>query len=66
MEYNKVTYYFHKSNYSYILLVKTNNGIRIYYAMQKQPSCKKEARPSKVESYLKDECMVWLTTRNDT
>jgi len=25
--------------------------------MQKQPSCKKEARPSKVESYLKDEQM---------
>jgi len=33
--------------------------------MQKQPSCKKEAQPSKVESYLKDECMVWLTTRGD-
>jgi len=33
--------------------------------MQKQPSCKKEVRPSKVESYLKDECMVWLTTRGD-
>jgi len=33
--------------------------------MQKQPSCKKEARPSKVESYLKDECMVWLTTTGD-
>jgi len=26
-------------------------------------SCKKEVRPSKVESYLKDECMKWLTTR---
>jgi len=25
--------------------------------MQKQPSCKKEAQPSKVESYVKDECM---------
>jgi len=24
-------------------------------AYKKQPSCKKEARPSKVESYLKDE-----------
>jgi len=35
------------------------------YGMQKQPSYKKEARPSKVESYLKDECMVWLTTRAD-
>jgi len=33
--------------------------------MQKQPSCKKEAWPSKVESYLKDEYMVWLTTRGD-
>jgi len=33
--------------------------------MQKQPSCKKEVWPSKVESYLKDECMVWLTTRGD-
>jgi len=33
--------------------------------MQKQLSCKKEARPSKVESSLKDECMVWLTTRSD-
>jgi len=31
--------------------------------MQKQPSCKKEVWSSKVESYLKDECMVWLTTR---
>jgi len=28
--------------------------VRIY-GMQKQPSCKKEAWPSKVESYLKDE-----------
>jgi len=26
---------------------------------------KKEARPSKVESYLKDECMEWLITRGD-
>jgi len=33
--------------------------------MQKQPSYKKEAQPSKVDSYLKDECMVWLTTRGD-
>jgi len=33
--------------------------------MQKQPSCKKEVQPSKVESYLKDECMVWLTARDD-
>jgi len=39
--------------------------------MQKKPCCKKEVRPSKVESYLKmnawlkDECMVWLTTRGD-
>jgi len=33
--------------------------------MQKQPSCKKEALPSKVETYLKDECMVWLTARGD-
>jgi len=33
--------------------------------MQKQPSCKKETWPSKVESFLKDECMVWLTTRDD-
>jgi len=26
---------------------------------------KKEAQSSKVESYLKDECMVWLTTKGD-
>jgi len=32
--------------------------IAVMYGMQKQPSCKKEAQPSKVESYLKDECMV--------
>jgi len=25
----------------------------------------KKAQPSKVETYLKDECMVWLTTRDD-
>jgi len=31
-----------------------NNG------MQKQLSCKKEPQPSKVESCLKDEHMVWL------
>jgi len=30
--------------------------------MQKPPSCK-EVQPSQVESYIKDECMVWLTTR---
>jgi len=37
------------------------------YGMQKQPSCKKEARaqPSKVESYMKDGCMEWLTTQGD-
>jgi len=28
--------------------------------MQKQPSCKKEAQPSKVESYLKDEWMYGM------
>jgi len=33
--------------------------------MQKQPSCEKEAQPRKVESYLKDECMEWLTKRGD-
>jgi len=33
--------------------------------MQKQPSCKKEAWPSKVESYLKDEFIELLTTRVD-
>jgi len=31
----------------------------------KQPSCIKEVWPSKVELYMKDECMVWLTTRGD-
>jgi len=37
------------------------------YGIQKQPSCKKEAQPSKVESYLKkiNASMVWLTTRGD-
>jgi len=35
------------------------------YAMQKHPSYKKEVWPSKVESYLKDECMVWLATGDD-
>jgi len=39
--------------------------IGIYNGMQKQLSCKKEAQPIKVESSLKDECMVWLTTRSD-
>jgi len=29
----------------------------VWYGMQKQPSCKNEAQPSKVESYLKDEWM---------
>jgi len=34
------------------------------YGMQNSLAIK--AQPSKVESYLKDECMVWLTTRGDT
>ena len=28
-------------------------------------SCKKEMWPIKVESYLKDKCMEWLTARGD-
>jgi len=33
--------------------------------MQKQPNSKKATQPSKVELYLKDEYIEWLTTRGD-